>query len=348
MPFSSAASAAISTVDHDGSSSISTLHPDIIQTHILTRFDGPTLASVGCASAQLHSLSQDETLWANICKSTWPSTTSPRVNHVISDFPGGHRSFFSDSFPLVTTNSVPSSTDDLDRTPELISAVDFHYRGELIFSKVVETETSSGWFRCSPFRVDMLHPKDVIPTRIPYPKGDDEDTCRNLADDLTLSWIVIDPIGRRAMNLSSHRPVSVQRHWLSGEVHVRFASVLAPAGERGSSTESVTCEVVVTCGGSQGGEWFQVGEVCLIVEDLEGMQLKGKDSLVILQRALEGKRGNSGRRVMEGRNRYEEYLERKRERKERKARTEGALDILSASLFGLSAVFSLVWVTMCR
>ncbi|PON82892.1 F-box domain containing protein [Trema orientale] len=342
-------SGAISTVDHGLSASISALHPDIIQTHILTRLDGPTLASAGCASAQLHSLiSRDQTLWSNICQSTWPSTRSPRVRQVISEFRGGHRSFFSDSFPLITTSSAASGGgDNLDRTPELISAVDFHYRGELIFSKVVEAETASGWFRCSPFRVDLLHPKDVVQTRIPYPSGDDEDACRNLAEDLTVSWIVIDPSGRRAMNLSSHRPVSVQRHWLSGEVHVRFKSVLA-AGERGSSSELVTCGVVVTCGVSQGGELLQVREACLIVEDMDGMQLKGKDSLVILRRALESKRVNSGRREMEGKKRYEDYLKRKRERQERKARMEGALDILSASLIGLSTVFSIFWVTMCR
>ncbi|XP_062112681.1 probable F-box protein At2g36090 [Humulus lupulus] len=346
-------SASLSTVDHDGAASISTLHSDIIQTHILTRLDGPTLASAGCASAQLNSLSREQSLWANICQSTWPSTSSPSVRQAISDFHGAHRSFFADSFPLITTsNSSPSNSraDDLHRTPELISAVDFHYRGELIFSKVVVTETLSGWFRCSPFRVDLLHPKDVVPTRIPYPNEDknDDSACSNLAEELTLSWIVIDPTGRRAINLSSHKPVSVQRHWLSGEVQVRFASVLAGGGDRGSSTESVTCGAVVTCGVSQGGEMLQVREVCLIVEDMDGMHMKGKESLVILRKALEGKRVNSERREMEGKKRYEEYLERKKKRIERKARTEGTLDILSASLFGVSAVFILFWIIMFR
>ncbi|KAM6547651.1 hypothetical protein CsatB_019327 [Cannabis sativa] len=348
-------STSLSTVHHDGAASISTLHSDIIQTHILTRLDGPTLASVGCASAQLNSLYTEETLWTNICHSTWPSTSSPRVRQVIADFHGAHRSFFADSFPLITTtyNSSPSNpgTDDLHRTPEFISAVDFHYRGELIFSKVVVTETSSGWFRCSPFRVDLLHPKDIVPTRIPYPNGneiDDETACRNLAEELTLSWIVIDPMGSRAINLSSHKPVSVQRHWLSGEVRVGFASVLEGGGDKGSSTESVTCDVVVTCGVSQGPELLQVREVCLTVEDMDGRHMKGKESLVILRKALEGKRVNSGRREMGGRKRYEEYLERKMRRIERKVRTEGTLDILSASLLGVSAVFCIFWVIMFK
>ncbi|KAK9921365.1 hypothetical protein M0R45_029876 [Rubus argutus] len=54
------------------------------------------------------------------------------------------------------------------------------------------------------------------------------------------------------MNLSSHAAVSVQRHWLSGEVHARFASILQ--GERGTASEFVQCGMVVTCGaGSEGG-----------------------------------------------------------------------------------------------
>lgn len=194
-----------------------------------------------------------------------------------------------------------------------------------MFSKVVETETVSGWFRCSPFRIDLLEPKDVVPTPIQYPDGDD--TCSELADDLTLSWIVIDPTGRRAMNLSSHRPVSVQRHWLSGEVHVRFASILT--GDRGSSSEHVQCGIVVTCGGSGSGD-MQVREVSMLVEDMDGMHLNGGDSLVILERALEGRKGKGRRREEEGRKRYEKFLEKKKERKERKVRTEGVLDTLCA------------------
>ncbi|EXB54609.1 hypothetical protein L484_019179 [Morus notabilis] len=330
-----------STVDHSCAATISAVHPDVIGAHILTRLDGPTLASAAATSSQLHSLSREPSLWENICRSTWPSTASPRVSQVISSFPGGHRSFFSDSFPLpINHDDHSNQAINLDRTPELISAVDVHYRGKLILSKVVETETSSGWFRCSPFRVDLLHPKDVVPTEIPYPRGDD--TCRDLAEGLTLSWIVIDPIGRRSMNLSSHRPVEAQRHWLSGEVHVRFSAVLL-----GSSSEFTQCGVQLTCGGwshcgGGGEEFLQVREVCLVVEDMDGTHLKGRESLVILQRALEGKRGKGGKmREEEGRKRCQEYLERKRERKERRLRTEGALDIVFAFFFGAFA-FSLL------
>jgi len=331
-------------VDEGEATTISAVHPDIIRAHILTRLDGPTLASTACATSQLYTLSTQEDLWTNVCHCTWPSTNTPRLRHVITTFPTGPRSFFADSFPLLTTISDPTAANSApnpDRPSELISAVDVYYKGKPIFCKVIETETVTAWFRCSPFRLDLLDPKDVVPTRIKYPEGDD--MCRELEEDLTLSWILIDPIGRRAVNLSSQSPVSVQRHWLSGEV--RFATILE-GGERGSSSESAHCGVVVTCGGSQGGE-LVVREVSLQVEDMDGMHLNGKDSLGILQRALEGRMGRRGRREEEGRKRYQEYLERKRERKERQLRTEGTLDMLFMA-FGV-LVFASFWlIVLCR
>lgn len=331
---SPSALSAFSSSDGDAATtSVTDIHPDVLRTHILTRLDGPALAAVASTSSQLHCLTADPNLWAELCRSTWPSTATQRLHALISEFPNGPRSFFSDSFPRLSyhsetsTSSSPSSATYSRRrhrhrrhhfTPELISAVDIYYRGEMVFSKVVETETLSGWFRCTPFRIDMLDPKDVVQTPIKFPIGDGN-TCWELSEDLTLSWIMIDTAGRRAMNLSSYRPVSVQRHWLSGEVHVRFAAVLE--GERGTATECVQCGIAVTCGGWEGGN-LQVREVNLQVEDLDGTYLNGKDSLVILERALEGKTGRRGRKKLE------EFMAKKRERKERTLWREGTLDMV--------------------
>lgn len=321
----------ITTFIQRSEAAISTVHPDIIETHILTRLDGPTLASASCASTDLRALASQENLWADICHSTWPSTTSPRVRHIIANFPNGSRSFFSDALPLATEPvSFGNSSENSDLPSELISAVDIYYKKELIFSKVVETETVSAWFNCSPFRVDLLDPKEAVSTRIQHP--DTEDTCRYLEEDMELNWIVIDPIGKRAMNLSSQRPVTVYRHWLSGEVQVKFSAVVS-GGKCGTATELVQCGVMVTCGGSARGEMY-VREVSLQVEDMDGMYLNGRDSLVILKRALEGKRGNGKNREERRRKEFEEFLERKRERKEKKMRIEGTLDMICVA-FGV-------------
>ena len=130
----------ITTVDHDhdhnhgSGTAISDVHQDVIKTHILTRLDGATLASASCASSHLHALSIEEQLWWEICSSTWPSIDDPRVRHVISSFPGGYRSFFSDSFLLLHHRSPPKQHHH-NRLflAEIISAVDVHYKGESHF-----------------------------------------------------------------------------------------------------------------------------------------------------------------------------------------------------------------------
>lgn len=166
----------------------------------------------------------------------------------------------------------------------------------------------------------------MVPTPIKHPEGDEE--CKLMIENMNLSWILIDPSGRRAANLSSQRPVAVQRHWLTGEVQARYASILAMDGAK------VQCAIVVTCGGSESGE-MQVREVSLEMENMDGTHLNGKDSLVFLQGALEGRKGTGRRRVGEGQRRYTEFVEMKKERRERKQRTEGALDVFCVA-FGVS------------
>ncbi|KAL2503052.1 putative F-box protein [Forsythia ovata] len=312
-------SATTTTAEQDCTTGFTTLHPDIIEFHVLKRLDGVSLSTISCCSASLHHLSSQNNLWSNICHSTWPSTSTPCVDHVISTFPnGGPRCFFANAFlPLVdptATNLSPSST-SAPLPSELISAVDIHYQDKLIFTKVQEMETVTGWFRCSPFRIDLLEPKDVVPTPIKHPEVD-----TTIINHMTLSWILIDSIGRQALNLSSHKPVMVQRHWLTGEIQVRFATILAV--DHGH----VQCDILVTCGVSKVGD-MQVREVRLEIEDMDGMHLTGKDSLIVLQRALEGKKGRAKNRLQEGQMRYKKFVDMRRERRERKLRRDGVLDL---------------------
>lgn len=308
-----------------GATTISDVHPDIIQTHILTCLDGPALASIASTCSTLHTLSEHEQLWENMCHSTWPSTKTPRVRHIISTFPRASRSFYADSFPSFAAAGTCRHT-NIERTPELVTAVDLFHGRQPVLSRVVETETESGWFRCSPFRVDVLDPKEAVATAMEYPRS--EEACERLREELRLSWIVVDPAGKRAVNVSSGRAVSVERHWLSGEVRVRFATVV-DGGERGSASEAVLCSVTVTCGSE-----MQVREACVQMEDMDGMILNGRESLGILQRALEGKRGTF---FLEGeKNRFSEFINRKTERKERKMRDERRLDMVCVTLALLS------------
>lgn len=317
---------------------ITTVHPDIIQTNIFTRLDGLTLATAACASSEFYFLSTEDKLWRKICDSTWPSINDPRVRRAISTFPAGYRSFFSDSFPVLDHQQSLKHSLDFSSitTTELISCVDIYYKSSLIISKTQETETVTGWFLCSPFRVDLFDLKETVLTPIVH--GGEGDTWLNdIEENLRLSWILINPEQKRAVNISSRRAVSVERHWLTDEIQARFATIVA--GDERPETEFVKCEVVVKCGGKERGD-VQVREVSLQVEDMEGRCFSGRDSLVILEEAMDNgkrKKGNGKER----KEKYQEFVEKKREKGERKKRRERSLDM--ACIVTGASVFLAIW-----
>ncbi|XP_010510786.1 PREDICTED: F-box protein At2g27310-like [Camelina sativa] len=323
--------------------SITTLHSDIIQTQILTRLDGPTLASTASTSSYLQTLCTEQKLWQELSTATWPSIKDPRVVQAISSFPSGYRSFFADSYPF-TEHTCRSEKHD-PPTAGLISAVDLYYRGELIYSKVQEMETEkgkSGWFLTSPFRVDILDPKESVQTRIQYPGGDYDAWVKHMEESMRLSWIVIDPIKKRSANISSRKAVSARRNWLTGDLEIRFSTIVTAAA-------AAEVAAVVSCGSAEawkevdeevGGE-VHVRDVRLQVEDIEGKCMKGKDSLVILQGLLEGKRCCKDGEERRAKERYEEYVGTKRQWKEKKECREKAQDTI-CMIFGFS-LFVLLW-----
>lgn len=261
--------------------------------------------------------------------------------------PAGHRSFYYDSFPTLHHHRRSPITPELSKenlclyrapqTSGLFSAVDIRYQNKLILSKIHETETESGWFLCSPFRVDLLDPKETVSSSPAKFQGSEETLQSELENNLTLSWILIDPTRKRAANFSSLRPVSVTRHWLTADVQVRYATVLL---------DSLLCTVLVTCGRDH---VLELKEVSLHVEDMEGRNLSGKESLVILKEVMESGEGRKkGGERGDERERYMEFLRMKREMRERKQRRERELDLVciatGVSIFVAWAVFLLRYI----
>ncbi|KAL1558246.1 F-box protein-like protein [Salvia divinorum] len=319
------------TTDHGGATEIAAIHPDIIQSHILNRLDGPTLASTSCASAQLLSLSSDDLLWRQICNSTWPSTAHPTVRAAISAFPSAHRSFYSDSFPSAASHGHRPRS-HAPQTHALISAVDLYCDERLFYSRVKETDTLSGWFQSSPFRIDLVDPKEIVAAPL---KFDGEDgACMELAKErLRVSWILIDPRKKRAVNIASAAAVEARRHWLTEDIQLRYATVV-DAGDG----ELVQCAAVLTCGGKDGGE-LQVREISMQIEDMEGKILTGADSLGILDAAMDGRRLKS--QVKAQREAFENFLRMKIQSRERKQRRERSLDMVCIAA-GV-AIFVGIW-----
>ncbi|KAK7404856.1 hypothetical protein VNO78_05866 [Psophocarpus tetragonolobus] len=320
-----------STPSDEDTSSLTTLHPDIIHAHILTRLDGPTLASTASVSSLLHRLCTQEDLWSQICTATWPSLQEPTARYLISTIPNAHRSIFSDAFPSLRHSSLQTHRP----TPppeELFSAVDIYYQGKPVFSRVKRTQTQNNWFLTSPLWLDALEPNELIPMRVKFARKDEE-WLKQVEENLSVSWIIVDPTGKRAANVSSRRAVVARRHWLTREVEVLYAVEMA--GERGRATERVQCVVKVTCCGKVGGE-LHVKEVNLVMEDSEGRHVSGKESVSILQKAMvcgERERVDHAR----DKERFQNFTCLKKENTKRRFQRERARDLLS-TLFAFFAL----------
>ncbi|KAG7559634.1 F-box domain, partial [Arabidopsis thaliana x Arabidopsis arenosa] len=307
-----------------GSSGINAVSSDVLRSNILTRLDGASLAALSCTCSNLNSFCSDESLWIQQCSATWPSTLDTRVQSIISTFPAGHRQFFSDAFPFLEHDGVIDLSPSVDMT-ELISAVDIFYKDKVIFSRVHVTETVSGWFLCSPMRVDLVEPKELISTRVSLINQWEDDTWKSdLEENLSLSWILIDPTGKRAVDVSTRKPVSVQRHWLTGEVHVKFSTIFVVGNKKRSEQVEFTVTVVLAAFKWREEETavMQIREVSLVAEDKDGKNLGGNGSLVILAAAMGRKRRFRAGGEGGGKEKYLEFMERKTAKAEMKWRRE--------------------------
>lgn len=162
---------------------------------ILKRLDGATLANAACACAAFCSISKEERLWENVCRSMWPSTDRDDVKNLISSI-GGFKKFYADCFPLIVNKEVPGfcwneyydypqeltdaeyygDEDEMENISpsDFVSIVDIRYKDKTICSKVLwgipNANGFNGWFYNCPFRIDLLaysardddHPDEVM------------------------------------------------------------------------------------------------------------------------------------------------------------------------------------------
>ncbi|OEL34764.1 hypothetical protein BAE44_0004220 [Dichanthelium oligosanthes] len=283
---------------------IEDLHADVLGC-ALRRLDGRSLAAASCATAGLRALAADPDTWRALCLAEWPSLALPLPGNrrLLAAIPP--RRLFAYAFPFPSADAaapgVSGGEGELGLPGELVSAVDVYHRGAPLLSRVVETPASSPWFLGSPFRVEAVERKGPDAAAAPSP------------GELELSWVVVDPARGRAVNVSSRRPVSVDRHWYTGETLVRFAVVLG----------GCKFEATVACAEGSG----RVGEVSLAVEDADGAAVSGEGTLRLLAAAMEAPRRGGEREPEEAKRRYQEFVRRKKGRKESKARREALVDL---------------------
>ncbi|XP_062223166.1 probable F-box protein At2g36090 [Phragmites australis] len=287
----------------------------------LRRLDGRSLAAASCATAGLRALAADRETWRALCLARWPSLAA-RPDLFLSASP---QRLFADAFPFPCADgAVPlSGAESQQQLPgELVSAVDVYHSGAPLLSRVVGTSTSSSWFLTSPFCVDAVECKNPAPVGRTVPPA-----------ELELSWIVMDPRGGRAVNVSSRRPVAVDRHWYTGETLVRYAVVLGG------------CKFEATVTFSE--ETGHIREVSLAVEDADGAAVSGEGSLRLLLAAMAGPRKGGEEEVEAAKGRYQEFVRSKRGRKESKARKEVLVDLCCSAVSAV-AVLSFIAAVVLR
>lgn len=321
---------------------------------VLRRLDGASLAALGAASSAFRGLADDPDTWRALCLAAWPSVRG--LPSTLFSGAGGRaywRTLYADAFPFPSSTSgaaLPGpATCTRRRLPaRLVSAVDLCHGGVQVMSRVVDTDATCPWFLGSPFRVDALLQEGftiLTPSSSPAPAA-----FSFAPEELTLSWILIDPATGRALNASSRRPVRVDRppRWLgNGDAVARFCVVIAGAGE-----EAVAMEAAVTCDGGGRGHVREVSLTCAsMAEEGGGGGVSGEDALAAVAAALAGRRrcGRRGEEDEEARRRsYEEFGRRKRERKERKKRREGAIDLCCSGVVGAAALVAFLVLLVFR
>ncbi|KAG2538948.1 hypothetical protein PVAP13_9NG577600 [Panicum virgatum] len=315
---------------------------------ILKRLDAAALARAGCACADFRAISNEEDLWENACTSLWPSTRLDDVRSLIVSV-GGFRKFYADCFTLILNKDVPLEN---SQPSDFVSLIDIWYKDRVLYSKVIwgipNSDGANGWFYNCPFRIDLFHHSaennennngevflSTISDLPSVPSMEQErkygKLWRELNDGIKLSWIIVNRKMKRAVNLTSWHPLGGQRHWPTDTDFVlRFGSVL-PA------QEVLPCQVaecillmkfhMTSMGNEEAGKPSTpaLTELSMQIEDMGGVHLNGRCSLLLLKEALSCHRSRNYDEVLESCNLY---LKAQSELKEEKIRSEFRFDTL--------------------
>ncbi|CAI8589765.1 unnamed protein product [Vicia faba] len=265
--------------------SFNKLHPEIIHTHILSRLDGTTLTVLSSVSSEFRDMiSNNHQLWKNICTTTWPYLRHWNLTHVISTFPCGYRSFFSDAFPSLHHQS---QCIDLPPAKDLIYAIDMYFQGEPHpFFTSVQSQLTGKTFHSLNANYPYTDPENYFKFYLFGLKYQEKEEGLKdyFQENFRLNWILIDPTRKRAGSLfrSCCKPVSVEQT-LTTTVMVYETLML---GLPAISTEMVKCRVKVTCCWKRRNWLCVVFCVVFVMEDMNGKHVPKKNANIILRNAI--------------------------------------------------------------
>lgn len=327
----------------------------------LARLDGTSVAAAACACADFREVAQDQSLWRQLCHSTWPSTAMEEAQRLISSSTspfGGFNKFYAESYPLILNDNITGGAPGLSTCPrpaDFVSLIDIYYKKKCILSRVVDgvpeamdvynykacnrdeiSDDHQKWFSNCPFKLDaLISDNDNLRSPACLPNVEEGkwrgDFCRELKEDLRLSWAIFDKKQGKAVNLSSWTPLLVQRSWQSGtDYMLRFGSIVSiPMDEHLLPDKLAECVIIVKCMLTERGEPVTWREISLTIKDMAGAPLDGRKSLMVLDRALNCSRSTNHLQVEEG---YHRFERKKREIERRKEHMEVLADRVCISI----------------
>ncbi|KAL9671967.1 hypothetical protein QQ045_009541 [Rhodiola kirilowii] len=281
--------------------------------NVMARLDGLSLAAAACTCTELQDLATERGLWDSLCHTTWPSTACPEAKNMVP-----FDKFYGQSRPLILYDDsagVSGMKTEESFAEDLVSLVDVFYKGVCVLSKVIidgipEAGSNRGehhqkWFEDCPFELDVI--------KFDYSQGnesgEEEDVVREdeagdlsqeLEEDVRLSWVLLNKKSRKCVNVSSWKPLMVQKSWISSNNYTFQFGCVVPVAE---------CVITARCDISCGLKWVEIG---MSIKDMAGAHLGGKKSLMVLNKALYCARSNDPELVRRG---YERFEKMKKEMK---------------------------------
>ncbi|CAK7357501.1 unnamed protein product [Dovyalis caffra] len=328
-------------------------------TGIMARVDGSDLASVACTCSELRDIARDQSLWETLCHSRWPSTALEETERLISgSVQGCFDKFYSDACPLLLYDEVANADScklpegqkitSYTSPSDLLSLVDVCYKKKCVLSRILDgipeavdifelglvdsswemiADEQQKWFLNYPFKLELMDLKDddndealASPLSSLNEAGKSrEDHCKKLIENLRLSWILVDKKTGKSVNLSSWKPLSVQKVWPYHATYTMQFGCVIPVEESLLPQKLARCMVTTRFKMTEREECLQWREISMRIENIEGAHVNGWSSLMILNKALYSQRSTNQFKVEAGFRKFDKQkkeMSRRRESKE--------------------------------
>ncbi|KAJ6753459.1 F-BOX PROTEIN-RELATED [Salix purpurea] len=198
------------------------------------------------------------------------------------------------------------------------------------------------WFLDYPFKLELMGLKDDDDDELldsPISSISEagkarENHCKKLIEDLRLSWILVDKNTGKAVNLSSWKPLSVQKSWPYHATYVMQFGCVLPVEESLLPQKLARFIITARFKMTEREECLKWSEISMRIENIEGAHVNGRSSLMILSKALYSQRSANQFKLEEGLRRYDKQkTETMRRRESREALADRLLTFIEITVF---------------